>query len=111
VMKKEARIARVEGLPGGSILVIVFRGGWIDGLSAFPGIAGRGGVAEWLDGSRYLEELRGISMGEGLGVAEAAEVSGWAKTKGLPEVVIGERNRRQARVIAEGFRQLLQGKG
>jgi len=110
-MKKEARIAHVEVIPGGGLLAIVFRGGWIDGLSAFPGRTGSGEVAEWLDGSRYLEELRGISMGESLGAAEATEVSGWAKAKGLPEVRVGKRNRMQARVIAEGFCRLLEGKG
>jgi hypothetical protein len=110
-MKKEARIAHVEALPGGSLLVIVFRGGWIDGLSAFPGRPGKGGAAEWLEGSKYLEELRGISLGDGMGATEAAEVRGWARSKGLPEAVVGERNRRQAKVIAEGFGRLLEGKG
>ncbi len=107
MMKKEARIARFEALPGGRVLVVVFRGGWIDGISSFPA---KGGAAGGLDGSRYLEELRGISIGEGLGAAESAELRGWAEGKGLPEVEAGERNVRQAKVIAEGFGRFLEGK-
>lgn len=107
-MKKEARIACLEPLPGGGVLVIVFRGGWIDGLLAFP--EGRG-AAGGLEASRFMRELRGICLGEGLAGADAAELRGWAGAKGLPEVEVGERNRGQARVIAEGFGRLLGGKG
>jgi hypothetical protein len=110
-MKKESRVARIEALPRGGSLIIVFRGGWVDGLSAIAGGADKEGAADRLEGSKYLEELRGISLGEGLEVAEAARLRSWARSKGLPEVEMGARNRRQARVLAEGFSQLLEGKG
>ncbi len=106
-MKKEARIARFEALPGGGVLVVVFRGGWIDGISTLPAEGGAVGV---LDGSRFLQELRGISIGDGLVAAESAGLRGWARGRGLPEVEAGERNVRQARVIAEGFGRFLEGK-
>lgn len=106
-MKKEARIAHIEALPRRSILVLVFRGGWIDGLSVLPA---KGGAAGWLEGSRYLQELRGISIGDSLGAADAADLRAWARAKGLPEAKVGQRNIRQARVIAEGFARLLEGK-
>jgi hypothetical protein len=110
-MKKEARIARIEVLPGGSALIIVFRGGWVDGLSALAGGVGQGRVAGWLEGSKYLEELKGISLGEGFGTGEAAGLRAWARSRGLPEVEIGARNRKQAQVLVEGFDRLLEGKG
>lgn len=110
-MKKEARVARIEALPGGGALVVVFRGVWIDGLSSLAGGGGRGRIAALLEGSRYSEELRGISIGEGLGAEEAAGAREWAESRGIPVVEIGARNREQSRVLAEGFGRLLKGKG
>lgn len=110
-MKKEARVARIEALPGGGALVIVFRGGWIDGISSLAGGGERGGVASLLEGSRYSEGLRGISIGKGLGAREAEGAREWAGSRGIPVVEIGARNREQARVLAEGFGRLLKGKG
>ena len=114
-MKKEARIARVEGLPAGGVLIIIFRGGWIDGLAGLMAGGRPEPVIGWLGGSKYWEELKGISLGENLeasiGAGGSSRVREWAKSKGLPEVGIGARNRRQARVLAEGFLSLLEGKG
>jgi len=110
-MKKEARIAHFEALAGGNLLAVIFRGGWIDGLSTLTGGGGGIAIAKWLEGSKYLEELRGVSLGKGMGAAEAGAVRRWAKSRGLPEVSAGERNRRQARVLAEGFDRFLEGKG
>lgn len=106
-MKREARIARVEPLPKGAALIIVLRGAWIDGLLS---VQEGERVATRLQESRYSEELRGISIGDGLAVEEAAALREWAKSKGLPEVRLGARNRRQAEALAGGFRQLLEPK-
>jgi hypothetical protein len=110
-MKKESRMARIEALPRGGALIIIFRGGWIDGLSAFPGGEIQGDVAGWLDRSRYSEELRGISIGSGLGEEETKGLKAWARSKGIKEVEIVGRNKRQSQVLLDGFRQLLSGKG
>lgn len=112
--KREVRTSFFEELSGNRgdlFLLIVFRGGWLDGIET--GIAKKG-PWEWLLSTRYFEELDSVELGQRLasrlgpeGLLELAErlAMGRKREKGL-----APRNARQARVIVEGIREYIEGK-
>ncbi|MGQ9759518.1 MAG: hypothetical protein ACUVQ5_02975 [Candidatus Methanomethylicaceae archaeon] len=103
-MKREARVAFVEYIEDGDLTVaFIFRGGWIDGITMARGLKDFKGLEAWLKETGYLEELSGISLGEGMRLALGERLNGGVI--GLPVLEVRSRNRREAEVIIKGIRE------
>ncbi|MEN3035188.1 MAG: hypothetical protein ABC537_02685 [Candidatus Methanosuratincola sp.] len=104
--KREARIAYIDAIPGmGRILIIIFRGGWIDTIASCEANTTEG-LIEWLQTSGYIEEIKSFATGEGLlALQGASELEDWLAGHGILKEQIPARNLKQASAIIEGLRE------
>ncbi|MBC7120441.1 MAG: hypothetical protein H5T33_02490 [Candidatus Methanosuratus sp.] len=102
--KKEARIAYIEVIPGiGKVLIVVFRGGWIDSIVSCEA-GSMDDLVRWLGTSGYIEEIRGFETGENFrALPDAARLECWLKGLGIQKQGLPERNMEQVAVIMEGL--------
>ena len=111
--KREARVGVLEAVAGSEafLIVIVFRGGWLDGMIMKRGLEDLEG---WLAASGFFEELSGLAFGSGisqmLGPARERGLASWLEGKGKRLIRLAPRNARQARVIVEGVKAYIEGK-
>lgn len=108
-LKREARVALVEALKRGAVIVIIFRGGWIDGIMVNRGPTRLEELEKWLEVSPYFRELHGLAIGkdflEVMGDDGACEFRAWAVSMGKEILEAGARNLRQAGVIIGALRE------
>lgn len=106
--KREARFLFLEGVPeAGMVLVLVFRGGWIDAIASAK-VGSFGELKGWLESSGYLDEARFFDTGDGLkGILGdgLSSVEAWLSSLGIGKATLPIRNAEQARVIICGIRQ------
>lgn len=112
VAKRETRIAYIDAVPGmGRVLIIIFRGGWIDTIASCETTKAEG-IIEWFRSSGYFDELKAFAAGGGLlamqGVSELEE---WLAERGIRREELPARNLRQASVIMEGLREYHRSRG
>uniref|UniRef100_A0A7C3EZG2 Uncharacterized protein n=1 Tax=Candidatus Methanomethylicus mesodigestus TaxID=1867258 RepID=A0A7C3EZG2_9CREN len=112
--KRERRIAYLESVAGYWVC-IVFRGGWIDGIS-MARVKGAHEVLEgWLEGLKYFVELAGVALGAAvageLGPAGVEGLARWLRASGKALQDLGAANRRAASAITEGIRRYIDGEG
>jgi hypothetical protein len=111
--KREARAGFLEAVADGDkfLILIVFRGGWLDGVVMKRGLEG---LEEWLGTSGFFEELSGFALGNGiiqmLGSARQRELASWLEAKGKRLIKMPPRNARQVKVIVEGVKSYIEGK-
>lgn len=112
-LKREARIAYIEVMKEDpvSVIAIIFRGCWMDGMLIATGCSSVEGVKGWLGGSAYFLELNGIAFGEAMaeyfGSKGLEDLEAWMKENGKGTFKLAQRNQKQARVIVEGVSSFL----
>ncbi|MBC7127267.1 MAG: hypothetical protein ABC585_06920 [Candidatus Methanosuratincola petrocarbonis] len=106
VEKREARIAYIDAVPGmGMVLIIIFRGGWIDTIASCKADAAES-LIEWFRTSGYLEEIKAFARGKGLlALRGISELEDWLAERGIRRGELPARNLRQASVIMEGLKE------
>lgn len=111
VAKRETRIACFDSVPGmGRILIIIFRGGWIDAIASCEANTAEE-LVEWLKRSGYIDEIKAFSSGEGLLALQGfSELEDRLAECGIRRGGLPARNLRQATVIMEGLREYQRGK-
>ena len=116
-LKREARIAYLEivGREPLSIITIVFRGCWMDGMLLLRSFESLEGLEHWLEGSTYFKELNGIALGDRLAgrisPGGQEELGRWIEGCDKAILKLVPRNQRQAKVIVEGLSEFLGEKG
>ena len=112
-LKREARIAYIEVMKEDpvSVIAIIFRGCWMDGMLIATGCSSVEGIKGWLGGSEYFLELNGIAFGEAMteyfGNKGLENLESWMKENGKGAFKLGQRNQKQARVMVEGVSSFL----
>jgi hypothetical protein len=112
-LKREARIAYIEVMKEDpvSVITIIFRGCWMDGMMIATGCNSVEGIKDWLGGSEYFLELNGIAFGEAMaecfGSKGLEDLESWMKEVGKGTFRLGQRNQMQARVIVDGVSAFL----
>ncbi len=111
MVKREARTAYIDALPGiGKILIVIFRGGWIDAITSCDAEDAEG-LIKWFSTSGYTEEIRSFAAGEGLSALEGiSKFEDWIAKKGIRREELPKGIWRQVSVIVEGLREYQRGK-
>lgn len=112
-LKREARIAYIEVIKEDpvSVIAIIFRGCWMDGMLIATGYSSVEDIKDWLGKSEYFLELNGIAFGktmaEYLGSKGLKDLESWMKECGKGTFQLGQRNQKQAQVIVDGVSAFL----
>jgi len=106
LVKRETRTAYVDAVPGmGRILIVIFRGGWIDTITSCEAKDAEGLIG-WLRSSGYTEEIKAFVIGEGLSALQGiSELEDWLARHGIPRGELPARNLNQVSAIMEGLRE------
>jgi hypothetical protein len=112
-LKREARIAYIEVIKEDpvSVIAIIFRGCWMDGMLIATECSSVEDIKGWLGGSEYFLELSGIAFGEAIveyyGSKGLEDLESWMKESGKGTFQLGQRNLKQAQVIVDGVSSFL----